>query len=370
MVAFKEVLLGDIFDFQKSKTNNSSFTKYFINENQGSIPVYGASKYYNAPTYGYIKDNVQGVLYFEDCITWNIDGSINCFYRKGRFSLSEKVIPLYLKENIKKQFNKSYLIQAIKLKASEEGFSREYKPNQTKLKTLSIPIPIKPDGSFDLEKQKEIARRYQRIHDFQAKIQEYLDTLKKCTINIEQDNNAVFEEMPINDVFNISKGNSKYTRQYFLTHSGKYPVYSSQTKNNGVIGRINTFDFDFGNEACITWATDGIHAGTTFLRKNKFSMTTHCGLLKFKTNSIDALYCKHILQILLKDSTVGEQNKRVTSSIIKTLSIPIPIKPDGSFDLEKQKEIANRYQAIEDKKTKIIDALEQITKVNVRIDLD
>ena len=38
-----------------------------------------------------------------------------------------------------------------------------------------------------------------------------------------------------------------------------YPVYSSQTKNNGVLGYINTYDFD---RSQLTWTTDGANAGT------------------------------------------------------------------------------------------------------------
>src|SRR5699024_2855925 len=49
---------------------------------------------------------------------------------------------------------------------------------------------------------------------------------------------------------------------------GKYPVYSSQTINNGIMGYIDTFDFkgDF-----ITWTTDGANAGKVFYRTGKFN---------------------------------------------------------------------------------------------------
>ena len=61
--------------------------------------VYSASKFPNTVDYGYVKDNLQGVKYFENCLTWNIDGSIGKVYnRKGRFSLSEKVIPLIVQK--------------------------------------------------------------------------------------------------------------------------------------------------------------------------------------------------------------------------------------------------------------------------------
>ncbi|MGM8316790.1 N-6 DNA methylase (plasmid) [Clostridium perfringens] len=96
-IVFEKVSLEEIVDFNV-KTNNSKFTKTFVQENKGDIPVYSASKNPDLIGYGKIKDNLEGIQYFEDCLTWNIDGSIGkVHYRKGRFSLSEKVIPLKLK---------------------------------------------------------------------------------------------------------------------------------------------------------------------------------------------------------------------------------------------------------------------------------
>ena len=39
-----------------------------------------------------------------------------------------------------------------------------------------------------------------------------------------------------------------------MDNTGLYPVYSSQTKDNGVMGYINTYDFQ---GEYVTWTTDG-----------------------------------------------------------------------------------------------------------------
>lgn len=67
-----------------------------------------------------------------------------------------------------------------------------------------------------------------------------------------------------------------------LEEEGEYPVYSSQTKNNGILGYINSYDFDCKQ---ITWTTDGANAGTVFLREGKHNCTNVCGtLLPIKKN--------------------------------------------------------------------------------------
>ena len=56
---------------------------------------------------------------------------------------------------------------------------------------------------------------------------------------------------------------------------GPYPVYSSQTENDGVLGSISTYDFD---GEYLTWTTDGAKAGTVFRREGKFNCTNVCGI--------------------------------------------------------------------------------------------
>ncbi|MDW2924687.1 restriction endonuclease subunit S [Mesomycoplasma ovipneumoniae] len=81
-----------------------------------------------------------------------------------------------------------------------------------------------------------------------------------------------------------------------LDSNGKYPVYSSQTENYGIMGYLNTYDFD--EVDCITWTTDGEKAGTTFLRSGKYNCTNICGILlpkKDKLKDINLAYCNYII---------------------------------------------------------------------------
>ena len=73
------------------------------------------------------------------------------------------------------------------------------------------------------------------------------------------------------------------SKTYLLENRGKYPVYSSQTANNGMIGSINSFDF---NGEFVSWTTDGANAGTVFHRTGKFSITNVCGLISTYPNII------------------------------------------------------------------------------------
>ena len=54
-----------------------------------------------------------------------------------------------------------------------------------------------------------------------------------------------------------------------------YPVYSSQTKNGGLVGYYK----DYLYENAITWTTDGANAGDVNYRSGKFYCTNVCGVL-------------------------------------------------------------------------------------------
>ncbi|MDP2547316.1 restriction endonuclease subunit S [Oceanobacter sp. 4_MG-2023] len=91
-----------------------------------------------------------------------------------------------------------------------------------------------------------------------------------------------------------------------LIDEGLYPVYSSQTKNNGCLGYIGTYDFDCKQ---ITWTTDGANAGTVFLREGKHNCTNVCGTLQPKNNEMImsyALYClEYVTQFHKRPDTNG-----------------------------------------------------------------
>lgn len=74
-----------------------------------------------------------------------------------------------------------------------------------------------------------------------------------------------------------------------------FPVYSSQTKDNGILGYIGTYDFD---RSQLTWTTDGANAGTVFLREGKHNCTNVCGTLMPKNDNNSLKFMKYALEFI------------------------------------------------------------------------
>ena len=113
------------------------------------------------------------------------------------------------------------------------------------------------------------------------------------------------------------------SKEYLINNAGEYPVYSSQTANNGEIGKIRTFDYD---GEYVTWTTDGANAGTVFHRTKKFSITKVCGLIRIKnTKVLNYKFLFYWLSIEAKKYVYsGMGNPKLMSNQIAKIPIPIP----------------------------------------------
>ena len=125
----------------------------------------------------------------------------------------------------------------------------------------------------------------------------------------------------IGELCHISRG-VVMSKDYIRENEGEYPVYSSQTENNGELGRINTFMFD---GEYLTWTTDGANAGSVFYREGKFSVTNVCGLLKVVDSSINIKFLYYALQIATKPYvSKGMGNAKLMSNVMSTVLVPVP----------------------------------------------
>jgi type I restriction enzyme S subunit len=86
-----------------------------------------------------------------------------------------------------------------------------------------------------------------------------------------------WEEKEVGEVFTVTRGYVLSMQILSEEYSRKspYPVFSSQTKNNGLAGYYK----DFLYENAITWTTDGANAGDVNYRSGKFYCTNVCGVL-------------------------------------------------------------------------------------------
>lgn len=139
-----------------------------------------------------------------------------------------------------------------------------------------------------------------------------LEEIQNCPVE--------WKELGDKNVAYLSRG-KVMSKQFLEENKGNFPVYSSQTANNGEIGRISSFEYD---GEYITWTTDGANAGTVFYRKGKFSITNVCGLVEINSDQLLTKFVYYYLTISTKKYvSSGMGNPKLMSNVMGKIKIPI-----------------------------------------------
>lgn len=124
----------------------------------------------------------------------------------------------------------------------------------------------------------------------------------------------------LGDVCELERG-KVFSKKYIEEHPGQYPVFSSQTANNGELGKIDTFNY---NGEFLTWTTDGAYAGTIFYREGKFSITNVCVLIKNNDTMFNIKFLFHWLRLVAKNYVYsGMGNPKLMSNQTAEILIPV-----------------------------------------------
>jgi hypothetical protein len=178
---FKLVEATRIFSFPET---NSHVTKRLCQENIGNIPVYGCSQSEES-VLGYIKEDVQGIKYYKDSITWNRNGTVGqFFYRQGVFTTNEDQRVMEIKPEFKEQLVPNYLKYILQNEVGKLGYGWTNKLGKTKMIDIKLRIPTNNKGEFDINKQREIAEKYERVYRTKDDIIQHLQSLSKIVVNM------------------------------------------------------------------------------------------------------------------------------------------------------------------------------------------
>jgi type I restriction enzyme S subunit len=101
----------------------------------------------------------------------------------------------------------------------------------------------------------------------------------------------------------------------------RYPVYSSQTSQKGLMGSIDTYDFD---GEYVTWTTDGVNAGSVFYRNGRFNCTNVCGTIKTR-KGVDPKFLSLILnQHTFQYVSRNLANPKLMNGVMASIKLPLP----------------------------------------------
>ena len=288
----------------------------------GSIPIYSANVF---EEFGRIdKQNITD--FSVPSILWGIDGDwmVNIIPANKPFYPTDHCGVLRIKTD---DIIPKYMALALQAEGEFERFSRSNRASTQRISNLVIQIPSVADQQKVVDAIEAIDKK---IADEQAIISEQSEKVKSKFAEMFDLENFILDEttskyklMAIESICEDGRGRV-ISNDYIVANHGEFPVYSSQTTNEGIFGYINTYDFE---GEYITWTTDGVNAGTVFYRNGKFSCTNVCGTLKAKDHSIvNMKYLAYILGKIAYKHVNHVGNDKLMNTPMKKIKVPLPPK--------------------------------------------
>ena len=138
----------------------------------------------------------------------------------------------------------------------------------------------------------------------------------------------IFKEFPVEDLFSIQVVSHKLSKSD-LESNAKYPCYSSDTNNNGILGYTSSPDF-YVSKDVKTYVIFGDHTRTFNIATTDFSVLDNVKVLVPPTNNIEAI----MFMTSVWKKQVPNRGYARHWSLAKQAALNLPVDSDGNPDFE------------------------------------
>ena len=255
-----------------------------------------------------------------------------CSINKVECTTNQGFQSLITKEYFSKEFV-FYLMQTKRKELIRKSCGSTFlEISANEVRKIKIAVPT----SKEQEKISKLLALLDERITTQNKIIEDLKKLKSAISKKLLDNDR-WTTYKIQDIAKIGRGRVISSVEIERQKHPLYPVYSSQTSNDGIMGYLDDYMFD---GEYITWTTDGANAGTVFYRKGKFNCTNVCGTLKIQPK-YDCYFVSLVLQqATQKYVSFNLANPKLMNNIMASIKIKMP-------DIEMQKQLSKIFQTLD-----------------------
>lgn len=153
--------------------------------------------------------------------------------------------------------------------------------------------------------------------------------------------------------FNKGRNAAQYTKEY-VKENGKFPVFSGQTENNGILGFLDSYEYDI--DECLFVTTVGAKVMTIKKLTGKFSLSQNCLIIQRK-DEINLGFTYYFLSSLFDFEKSRIPSHMQPSLRIEDLNSYLLVLPEKS----EQENIATFL----DKQTSLIDTIIEDTKQSI-----
>jgi hypothetical protein len=169
--------------------------------------------------------------------------------------------------------------------------------------------------------------------------------------------------------FRMSIGDRVLKKDLFNAEKGTIPLYSANVepgKEHGWVKKSNIEDF---SHPSLLWSIDSDFNMTSRKTDEAFATTDHCGRLEILDSNLDPEYCQAAIVYGYGRTYGFDRVMRPSIKRMKKVTLRVPVKPDGSFDLDAQHDLAKGFIAVQDAVRLTTENLESIKDLKPRADI-
>lgn len=211
-------------------------------------------------------------------------------------------------------------------------------------------------GIEEEEKAIDLSTYISMINDTSATLTESIEPLQELIAKQLASTDKKQVSLADKNLFTLSLG-KRLLKKDFITAKGDIPVYSANVFEPFVYtDQSNITDFD---KAYVLWGIDGEFSFNVMDKGKVFASTDHCGTIKILDDQIDPYYLAYVMEET-RHKYGFDRGLRASLTNMKAFNIDIPVKPDGSFDLDAQKSLAESLLCLRQTRKTIFERMSQL----------
>ena len=150
----------------------------------------------------------------------------------------------------------------------------------------------------------------------------------------------------------------------FFNAKGNIPVFSANVFEPFVYNDVSNIS-DF-TKAYVLWGIDGSFSFNVMEPGVLFATTDHCGSIKILDDTIDPYYLAYMMEET-RHKYGFDRGLRASLTNMKSFIVDIPIKEDGSFDLDVQRSIAESLLCLRQTRKEITEKMTQLVSQKIEL---
>lgn len=169
--------------------------------------------------------------------------------------------------------------------------------------------------------------------------------------------------------FRMSIGKRVLKKDLFNTERGVIPLYSANVEPGKEHGWVKQSNIDDFSSPSLLWSIDSDFNMTVRNYGEPFATTDHCGRLEITDANLNPVYCQAAIVYGYGRTYGFDRVMRPSITRMKKVTLRVPVKPDGTFDLEAQCDLANEFLAVQEAVRITTESLETIKELKPRADI-